>query len=106
MIDFLERAFGAVEEYRFEEDGRVVHAFIRIGEALMEMADTGEGEIAHPYNFYMFTDDVDAVYRRAVAAGAKAIVPPADQPFGDRIAVLDDPFGNRRIPAKRIDRGV
>ena len=42
--------------------------------ALIEMADIGEGEIAHPHNFYMFTDDVDAVYRRAVAAGPKAIV--------------------------------
>ena len=51
--------------------------------------------------FYLHTDDVDAVYHRALAAGAISIVPPADQPFGDRLAILQDPAGNRWFAAKR-----
>ena len=47
--------------------------------------------------------NVDAVYDRAVAAGAVSLLPPADQPFGDRIAVLQDPFGNNwKNPAQRL----
>lgn len=100
LIDFLERAFGAKEVGpRHEEGGRVEHAFVRIGEAMIEMA---EGDWLRPFGFYVYTDDVDSVYHRAVAAGAVSIAPPADQPYGDRIAVIHDPFGNLWIPAKRL----
>ena len=66
------------------------------------MGDTADTEARHPYGFYMYTDDVDAVYHRAVAAGAVSLLPPADQAFGDRIAVLQDPLGNNWIPAKTL----
>jgi PhnB protein len=100
LIDFLKRAFGAEEVgHRHEEGGRLEHAFVRIGKVIIEMGDIAETE-RRPYGFYMYTDDVDAVYHRAVAAGAVSLLPPADQPFGDRIAVLHDPFGNSWIPAK------
>jgi PhnB protein len=102
LIDFLERAFGAEEVGpRHEVGGRVEHAFIRIGEVLIEMADALE-EGLRPFGYYMSTDDVDSVYRRAVAAGAVSIAPPADQSFGDRIAVIQDPFGNQWVAAKHI----
>jgi PhnB protein len=79
----------------------VEHAFVRIGEVLLEMADAVE-EGLRPFGFYLYTDDVDAVYHRAVAAGAVSIAPPADQPFGDRIAVIQDTFGNQWIAAKNL----
>jgi PhnB protein len=101
LIDFLKRAFGAEEVgRRHEEGGRLDHAFIRIGKVLIEMGDLAETESRRAYGFYMYTDDVDAVYDRAVAAGAVSLLPPADQAYGDRIAVLQDPFGNSWIPAK------
>lgn len=77
------------------------HAFLRIGEAMVEMSEVSEEQV-RPFGFYLYTDDVDAVYHRAMAAGAVTIAPPADQPFGDRIAVLRDPFGNQWIAAKHI----
>jgi len=103
LIDFLKRAFGAEEVgHRHEEGGYLAHAFVRIGKVLIEMGDTADTEARHPYGFYMYTDDVDAVYHRAVAAGAVSLLPPADQAFGDRIAVLQDPLGNNWIPAKTL----
>ena len=105
LLDFLKLAFGAEEVgRRHEEGGRLDHAFVRIGEVLIEMGDVAESEPRRAYGFYMYTDDVDAVYHRAVAAGAVSLLPPADQPFGDRMAVLRDPFGNNWIPAKTLRR--
>jgi PhnB protein len=101
LIEFLQRAFGARLEGLHEESRRMVHAFVRIGEATMEMAE-GEDERARPFAFYMHTDDVDAVYHRAIAAGATSLLPPADQPFGDRLAIVMDPAGNRWFAAKRL----
>jgi PhnB protein len=98
LIEFLQRAFGAKVEGLHEESGRMVHAFVRIGEATVEMAE-GEGR---PFAFYMHTDDVDDVYHRAIAAGATSLLPPADQPFGDRLAIVMDPTGNRWFAAKRL----
>jgi len=104
LIDFLKRAFGAeVEGPLHEAAGRIVHAFVRIGEAMVEMAETEEK--LRPCGCYMHTDDVDTVYHRALAAGAISILPPADQPFGDRLAIFQDPAGNSWFAAKRIVRG-
>jgi len=104
LIDFLKRAFGAKVEGLHEEAGRMVHAFVRIGEAMVEMSEAEE-ERLRPFGFYLHTDDVDAVYHRALAAGAISILPPADQFYGDRLAIMEDPAGNRWFAAKRIAPG-
>ena len=101
LIDFLERAFDAKVEGRHEMGGRLMHAFVRIGDVMLEMGEAGEE--MKPFGFYLFTDNVDAVYARAMAAGAVSLVPPADQPFGDRLAIVQDPAGNRWFAAKRIE---
>jgi len=104
LIDFLKRAFDAKVEGLHEQAGRMVHAFVRIGQAMVEMAEVEEEKL-HPFGFYLHTDDVDAVYHRALAAGAISVLPPADQPFGDRLAIFHDPAGNRWFAAKRIASG-
>ena len=104
LIDFLKRAFGAKVEGLHEEAGRMVHAFVRIGEAIVEMGEAEE-ESSRLCGLYIHTDDVDAVYHRALAAGAISFLPPADQPFGDRLAIFQDPAGNRWFAAKRIVPG-
>jgi PhnB protein len=102
VIDFLERAFGAkVEGGVHEEGGHLMHAFVRIGEAMLEMAEAQQ-EGLRPYGFYLHTDDVDGLYHRALAAGGVSVLPPADQAYGDRLAIVQDPAGNRWFAAKRI----
>jgi len=98
-IEFLQTAMGAVRLALHEHSGRVVYAAVRIGDAVVEM---GERESSLKSSFYWYVDDVDAAYHRALSAGAISIVPPADQPFGDRIAILQDPFGFQWIAAKHL----
>jgi PhnB protein len=100
-IAFLTRAFGAVQEGRHDApDGRVMYARLRIGNAAIELGEA-EGPIASmPSGFYLYVDDADALYERALAAGAKALLPPTDQRYGDRVAVVEDSKGNHWLIAR------
>jgi len=103
VINFLRRAFGAQELAKYASpDGVVHHAEVRVGTSVLEM-----GEAHGPYQpmasvLYLYVPDVDAVYRRALAAGAASISEPADQPYGDRNAGVKDPFGNTWYIATHI----
>jgi PhnB protein len=102
-LDFYKRAFGAVETFRHEQpDGRVGHAEITIGRAVIMLADEhpeiGFYSPKHyggsPVHLHIYVEDVDALVERAAAEGALVKRPPADQPYGDRNAGLEDPFGH------------
>jgi PhnB protein len=99
FIEFLKRAFGAQAMGVYEHEGRVMHAAVRIGNAVLEM---GESPDFQPSGFYLRVDDCDAVYRRAIEAGATSLWPPTDQAYGDRSAGLMDPFGYQWMPATPI----
>jgi PhnB protein len=99
FIDFLKRAFGAQEMGVYEHDGRVMHAAVRIGDAVLEM---GESPDFLASSFYLQVEDCDAVYQRALEAGATSLWPPTDQLYGDRTAGLLDPFGYQWMPATHI----
>jgi PhnB protein len=96
VMNFLKRAFGAEDLGRYTApDGVVHHMTINIGDSHMEM-----GEAQGPYQpmrsmFYLYVPNVDDVYRRALAAGAKSMKEPADQPYGDRVGAVSDIFGNQ-----------
>ena len=95
LIDFLTEAFGAEEISRHAgADGVVHHATVRIGDSVVEMGEA-HGEIRPmPAAIYLYVEDVDAVYARAVRAGGTEAEPPTDRPYGDRSAYVADPFGN------------
>ena len=96
LIEFLKRAFAAeeIEIHRGAED-IVVHAKIRVGGSVIEMGEA-HGEFGPmPTMFYLYVDDVDTAYRRAVAAGATSMEAPAGQPYGERRAAVRDPFDNQ-----------
>jgi PhnB protein len=103
VIGFLKRAFGAQELAKYASPNGVVHhAEIRVGDSVVEM-----GEANGPYQpmqsmFYVYVPDCDAVYLRALTAGAKSIQEPADQPYGDRSSGVADPFGNTWYIATHI----
>jgi PhnB protein len=102
-IDFYQRAFGATEVLRLlYPDGRIAHAELAIGQGFVmlaeEMAEMGyRGPQAlggTPVSLLVYVPDADAVFARAVAAGATAQRPVADQFYGDRSGTLVDPFGH------------
>ncbi len=96
VMNFLKRAFGAEDLGRYTSpDGVVHHMTIAIGDSHLEM-----GEAQGPYQpmksmFYLYVPNVDDVYRTALAAGAKSLNEPADQPYGDRVGAVTDIFGNQ-----------
>jgi PhnB protein len=95
FIRFLERAFGAVELEKYPSpDGVIHHAKVKIGDSALEMGEAHGKYQPMPATFYMYVPDVDALYERAVGAGATSLSAPADQPYGDRNAAVKDPFGN------------
>jgi uncharacterized glyoxalase superfamily protein PhnB len=95
LIGFLKRAFGAEEVAKYASpDGVVHHAEIRIGDSVVEMGEAHGKYEPMPAMFYLYVPDCDALYRRALAAGAKSLHEPKDQPYGDRNAAVTDSFGN------------
>jgi len=93
LIDFVRQAFGAEQIERMEDpDGTVRHAQVKIGDSFV-MLGKPHGE-AMPASLYLYVPDCDAVYERALAAGATSIMKPADQFYGDRGAGVTGPCGN------------
>ena len=104
-IDFYRRAFGAVELMRMPApDGeRLMHAEIRIGDSNVMLSDEfpemGGGRSPTSLggagaSLFLYVEDVDAAFARAVAAGAKVQMPVQDMFWGDRYGRLEDPFGH------------
>jgi len=105
FIDFLKQAFGAEEIVRADSpDGTVKHAMIGIGNSAVATGDVREGESRSSAMLYLYVPDADAVYDRAIRAGAKSIHPPVDQPYGDRNGGVTDPWGNQWYMATPLPR--
>jgi PhnB protein len=99
-IDWYKKALGAEEVARANgPDGKVMHAELRIGDSRIMMNDAmmgGKGPKAiggSPASLWLYVDDCDALFNRAVAAGAQAKMPLADQFWGDRSGMIADPHG-------------
>ncbi|HZE26407.1 MAG TPA: hypothetical protein VE083_03425 [Terriglobales bacterium] len=69
-------------------------AKLRIGDSIVEMGEAHAEFVPMPTTFYLYVEDCDALYRSAPAAGATSFNPPAEQPYGDRNAGVQDPFAN------------
>jgi PhnB protein len=103
-IEFYKEAFGATECMRLATpDGKVMHAEIRIGDSPIMLSDECPDWNAlspqtiggTPVSIMLYVEDADAVVNRAVAAGAKLLMPVADQFWGDRCGSVSDPFGHK-----------
>lgn len=87
-VEFLREVFDASGEVLL---GRP--AEIRIGDSLVMVTPAGERDL-FPAFLYVYVDDADSAYQRALAAGAASVEEPLDTPYGDRRAMVHDPFGN------------
>lgn len=97
LMDFLKRAFGAEEHGRYlRPDGSLMHGEVRIGDSIVEMADVPEDFVGPGATMlHLYVEDVDAVYKRALEAGAVSLYAPDEKPYGDREAGITDPVGNQ-----------
>jgi uncharacterized glyoxalase superfamily protein PhnB len=96
LIEFLKQAFGAQEVYVYRDQtgGPIRHAQIRLGDTILEMGEARGQYGPMPTGLHFYVADVDAVYERALRAGAISISAPADQHYGERGAGVKDPAGN------------
>jgi uncharacterized glyoxalase superfamily protein PhnB len=97
IIDFLGEVFDGVEQgvREIRSDGTIGHADVRIGDSLVMLSEASPDYPARPCVHFAYVDDVDAVFSKALRAGASAIIEPAEQPWGDRVGGFNDPFDNR-----------
>ena len=103
FIDFLEAALGARIEMRADDpQGAVRHAVLRIEGAAVELGEAHTPWEGLRTGIYLYVADCDALYQRAVAAGATALDPPADMPYGDRMGTVEDPWGNEWYIASHL----
>jgi PhnB protein len=109
-IEFYKKAFGATEVFRLADPGgKIGHAEIKIGRAVIMLADEYP-ELGHhspkslggtPVKIHLFVEDVDAMVSQAHEAGAKILKPVKDEFYGDRNGSLEDPFGHIWFIASR-----
>ena len=95
FIEFLKRAFAAEEIYRFAAPGgKLGHAEVRVGDSVVMLADSTPEFPPSRMNSYLYVPDVDATFKKAVAAGGQSKREPANQFYGDRVATVMDRWGN------------
>jgi uncharacterized glyoxalase superfamily protein PhnB len=103
-IEFYKKAFGAQELYRFlGPDGKtIMHAELKIGDSrIMLSEEAPQMNCRSPQSLggtgihiFMYVDDADTTFNKAVAAGAKSTMPMVDMFWGDRFGTIEDPFGH------------
>ena len=89
LVGFLKIVFGAAGEL---QSGAPTE--MRIGDSVVMISDGGGAREAMPAFLYVYVENADETYRRAIAAGALSIERPADMPYGDRRAMVRDSWGN------------
>ena len=119
-LSFYQKAFGAEERMRLEDKGKIMHAEVTIGDSVVMLADEfpDMGHVSPkttggtPVSLMVYVKDVDKVFDRAIAAGAKEKRPLNNEFYGDRVGTVVDPFGHvwslathvEDVPADEMDR--
>jgi len=111
-IEFYKRAFGATEQFAMPgPDGKgVMHAELLIGDSIIMMGEENPNEACKsaetiggsPVSFYIYVENVDEAFRRALEAGSESRMPVQDMFWGDRAGTVQDPFGYSWMLATHI----
>ena len=88
LVEFLKQTFGATGDFRTDRP-----SVIKIGDSLVMVSSVGPRDAMRAF-LYLYVDDVDATYQRALKAGAVSLEEPQETPYGDRRGMVEDPFGN------------
>jgi len=88
LVEFLRQVFGTTGDYRPD-----LPSVIKIGDSIVMVSDAGIRN-PMPAFLYVYVDDADSTYRRALQAGASSLEKPLDVPYGDRRAMVQDEWGN------------
>ncbi len=104
LIGFLQKVFDAIPGERHDRsDGTIMHAEVRIGDSMIMISEACEQMGAMTSHLYLYLDDADAAYRKAMEAGSTSIMEPENQFWGDRMGGIKDPWGNLFWIGTQID---
>jgi uncharacterized glyoxalase superfamily protein PhnB len=115
LIQFLKQTFDAkVEESVNGPDGRIAHAELTVGDSIIMMSDATPKYGATASHLYVYLENVDLTFKRALEAGARSVQEPADQFYGDRTAGVKDSTGNywwlaqhvEDVPPEELERRI
>jgi PhnB protein len=105
VIEFLKQTFEATEGHLDKDkNGKISNAEIRIGDSTVLMGEKPADQKPFPAMIYMYVEDPDSCYAKAIEAGAKSIETPSNQPYGDRRCAVEDSSGNQWWIATRIKK--
>jgi PhnB protein len=111
-LEFYKKAFGAKELLRMPKpNGKIGHAEIKVGDSTIMLADESPEVGARsprsfggsPVSIFLYVEDVDTTFAKAVDAGGKVQRPVADQFYGDRMGGIEDPFGHAWYIATHVE---
>ena len=101
-LEYYKKAFGAIELFRMEHEGKIGHAEMKIGDSPFMLGDEQPAEGyrgpksvgGSPVGLMIYVPDCDTIFKQAIAAGGTEVKPLQDQFYGDRSGTLTDPFGH------------
>jgi len=104
LIDFMKEVFGAAEINRMEfPDGTIAHAMLTVGDSMVMLGEASKTWQPMPTNLYVYVDDTDEIYQKALDAGAISVMEPANMFYGDRVGAVRDSCGNQWSIATHIE---
>jgi len=104
LIDFVQKAFGAmVHKAMKSDDGVVRHATVKIGDSMLMFSSGTNLYGARPSTLHLYVRDVDSIYQQALGAGAKSLEKPTTQFYGDRRAGVGDKWNNHWWIATHVE---
>ena len=103
LLAFLTKVFDAKEIGRTVSKGRIANLQVQIGSSKFMMSEAGQGGMqAMPGTYYVYVDDVDKTFEKALSFGATEVLKPADMSYQDRQAGVIDPSGNYWWISRRL----
>ena len=104
LIEFLKEAFGATEKSCHQlPDGKIMHAELHMGDSIIMMGEANDRWPPVPCMLYLYVEDVDSVYKKAVQAGGRSLREPTTEFYGDRSAGVLDLEGNQWWIATHVE---
>jgi PhnB protein len=104
LIDFLKQAFNGKEKYRMKDpNGNIMHAEVAVGDSTIMLSEATGQRPPVQTGIYLFVEDADSTYKKALKAGGVSVMPLENQFWGDRSGCVKDPTGNNWWIATHIE---
>lgn len=102
LVEFVKRVFGASERFRGNGGAGGLHVELTLGDSMLMIGGGPNLKEAMTAMLHVYVEDVDAIYQRAIEAGASSLMQPTVRSHGDRMAGVKDPFGNEWYVAMSV----